>query len=124
MAEDAPTLMNRIGRAVGRVYPHADRDVWLARRRLDTRGPRRDLAFEFPADARRLRPALAIQEHEPGEADRRDDRESHQPEEPILPMARQFADDRRCGGEDYDHASPQTHRSERLLRNRQRGNFR
>lgn len=43
MSADSPSLFGRVGRAVNRVYPHVDRDVWLARRRLETRAPRADL---------------------------------------------------------------------------------
>ncbi len=35
----ATSLLGRAGAAVGRVYPHVDRDVWLLRRRLEVRGP-------------------------------------------------------------------------------------
>ena len=34
-----PSFFGRVGRQVNRVYPHVDRDVWLARRRLAVRAP-------------------------------------------------------------------------------------
>jgi len=37
------SFMGRVGEAAGRVYPHVDRDVWLARRRLHVRRPRAEL---------------------------------------------------------------------------------
>lgn len=33
------SVMGRVGEVVGRVYPHVDRDVWLARRRLHVHRP-------------------------------------------------------------------------------------
>lgn len=50
MSDTGPNLLGRAGKIVGRVYPHIDRDVWLARRRLDTRPSRRNLQ----ADARSM----------------------------------------------------------------------
>ena len=44
MSEDSPSLLGRVGRAVNRVYPHVDRDVWLARRRLETRSAVKELS--------------------------------------------------------------------------------
>jgi hypothetical protein len=58
VADDRPTLLGRAGMAVGRVYPHVDRDLWLLRRRLDTRAARRDLdRFASTLQLGRTRPA-------------------------------------------------------------------
>lgn len=44
MTDGQRNALGRVGQVVSRVYPHVDRDVWLARRRRYTRGPRKDLA--------------------------------------------------------------------------------